>query len=203
MFRFGKKSSAEDSTLPEMNVAAGVSRALKPTSSAGAKPTADAARADVRDALAAIEAALTVIDQVREIVEEALDLVDTVANVDDAGGRALLAERYDDMRQSIDAALEDADERAAPLIGRTQRQIDVRLADHAHYSVSPTRLAPSPDGLALEPPRDAFDEDDEVGAARTALSRALDILDGAAALYCRDAQYLIARAPLGTTEDAA
>ncbi len=196
-----KKKQDPTEALPAMDVAAGVSRALRPASAA--KPTQDdsAEPSAVREALTAIEAALYAIDRVREIIADAADVAGSAKSAADAGARALLAERYDDVRLSINLALENADERAAPLLGKSQRQIDVRLGGQAHYSVSPRRLDVAAAGLDISPPKEAFASDEEINASLAELDRALTRLDDAAALYCRDAEYLIARAGHALKQD--
>ena len=110
-----------------------------------------------------------------------------------ADGRSLLAESYDELRLSINEALEKIDPRAAVLIGKGQRHIDVMLGGRTKYSVSPMRLDVSEKGLDLPPPADAFATYEEIDTVLDHLDKALGRADRAAASYCRDAQYLIAR----------
>ena len=188
-----RKKVETENDLPEMDVAGGLNRALRMT--AGSGKSADLA-VDVdhlRSALAAIEAALFTLDQARDIIEEAYEVVLSAQDTDDEGGRALLAESYDELRLSIGALAEGVDERAASLIGKAQRQMDVKLGGKAHYSISPFRLDISDRGLDLSPPRDAFSTTAEIEAVLTELDRALGKADRAANGYCRDAQFLINR----------
>lgn len=190
----GMKARDEEDALPQLDVVGGVNRALR-----GSKTMGDATASDkddkhpVRDALGSIEAALYVIDRIRDTLEQACELAISAQDVEDAGGRALLAERYDDLRLSIDRALTDADPRAVMLLGGGQRHLDVHLGGKTRYSVSPMCLDLSEKGLNLSPPREAFAGPDEVEATLEELDRALGRADRAAAAYCRDAQYLIAR----------
>lgn len=192
----GKKGrDGADRELPEMDVAAGVNRALR--GAQGPAAAGHAAKQDqsnpVRDALSAIEAALYAIDRVRDILEQACEVAVSARDVEDAGGRAMLAESYDELRLSIDEALEKIDPRAAVLIGKNHRHLDVALGGKARYSVSPVRLDVSDKGLNLPPPRDAFADIGEIDIVLEQLDKALSRADRAAASYCRDAQYLIAR----------
>ncbi|MBI1364994.1 MAG: hypothetical protein GC153_03450 [Alphaproteobacteria bacterium] len=188
----GRKASDDADAMPEIDVAAGLSRILKSTP---APPeNQDAVSIDpIREALASIEAALYSIDTVRDIIEQAYEVALSAQEVQDAGGRALLAESYDELRLSINKTIDGLDERAASLIGKTQRNLDVKLGGKAHYSVSPTRLDVSARGLNLEPPRDAFATFEEITEVLGQLDSALKKADRAAAGYCRDAQFLIAR----------
>lgn len=189
----GKKAAADEDVLPELNVAAGVDRALKRTHIPEKKTDDKDPQNDVRDALGAIEAALYAIDRLRDTLEQACEVVLSAKDIDDPGGRALLAERYDELRLSVDSALNNVDPRAAVLIGTGQRHFDVSLGGKARYSISPARLDTSERGLCLTPPGEAFATDEEIDRILRELDTALNRADRAGAAYCRDAQYLIAR----------
>jgi hypothetical protein len=186
---------AEEQELPAMDVAAGLDRALRRTGGAGApskKPEPQGGN-NIREALAAIESALYSIDRVRDIIEQAYEVALSAHEAEEAGARALLAESFDELRLSINAAVDAVDDRAATLIGKNQRQIDVKLGGKAHYSVSPSRLDTSSKGLNVNPPTDAFSTYDEISASLDELDAALRKADRAAAAYCRDAQFLIGK----------
>jgi signal transduction histidine kinase len=186
------RRDVEAEHLPAIDVAAGLNRILRATpavSEAERKTDLD----PIRNALASIEASLYAIDTIRDIIEQAYEVAISAQDVEDAGGRALLAESYDELRLSINRAVDDLDERASALLGRNSRNLDVKLGGKAHYSISPTRLDVSPKGLNLEPPREAFATFDEINLVLSELDGALKKADRAAAGYCRDAQFLIAR----------
>jgi hypothetical protein len=193
---FGFAGAAQEvETLPAMDLAGGLDRALR-RSSAQSKPVeAPSRQADnnIREALVAIESALYSIDRVREIIEQACEITLSAHEADEPGARALLAESFDELRVSINATIEAADDGASTLIGKASRQIDVKLGGKAHYSVSPFRLDASPKGLNITPPRDAFATFDEINNTLDELHAALKKADRAANAYCRDAQFLIAR----------
>lgn len=193
---FGLSSQpAEETELPAMDVAGGLDRALRRTASAGApaKKADDQSSNNIREALSAIESALYTIDRVRDIIEQAYEVTLSAHAVEEAGARALLAESFDELRISINAAIEAVDDRAATLIGKSQRQIDVKLGGKAHYSVSPCRLDASSKGLGINPPSDAFSTFEEINQSLDELDAALKKADRAASAYCRDAQFLIAK----------
>lgn len=189
----GKKSKPEDDAIPEIDIDAGVNRALKKTDLPEEKKPREEPQEAVRDALGAIEGALYAIDRIRDTLEQACEVAISAKDIDDPGGRALLAERYDELRLGINAILEAADPRAAVLIGAAQRHFDVSLGGKARYSISPARLDTTPQGLNLSPPGEAFANDAEIDGVLGELDRALNRADRSAAGYCRDAQYLIAR----------
>lgn len=189
----GRKNAREETgPLPELNVSAGVNRALRSAAESPAAPEAIDEN-HVREALAVIEATLFSIDKIRDIIEQACEVALSAQAVEDAGGRALLAESYDELRLSINATLDSLDERSDTLIGKSQRHQDVKLGGKARYSISPARLDVSEAGLNLPPPRDAFATFEEISTVLEQLDTALKKADRAAAGYCRDAQFLIAR----------
>ncbi len=187
----GKKQDKE-TALPEMDVAGGLNRALRSSAPAADQPGPDQ-NEPVRDALAAIETVLYAIDRVRDILEQACEIAISAKSIEELSGRAMLAESYDELRLSIDASLEKVDPRAVVLIGKNQRHLDVLLGGKTRYSVSPMCLDVSEKGLNLAPPRDAFAAYEEIDDVLDQLDKALSRCDRAAASYCRDAQYLIAR----------
>lgn len=193
---FGLNSpQAEETELPAMDVAGGLDRALRRTAGASAPATKadDLSSNNIREALGSIESALYTIDRIRDIIEQAYEVALSAHEVDEAGARALFAESFDELRISINATVEAVDDRAATLIGKTQRQIDVKLGGKAHYSVSPCRLDASSKGLAINPPSDAFSTFEEINQSLDELDAALKKADRAASAYCRDAQFLIAK----------
>ena len=188
-----RKKMEPENELPEMDIEGGVNRAMR-MAGVAPKPAGEAFEADhLRHALAAIEAALFAIDQTRDIIEEAYEVVLSAQETDDDGGRALLAESYDELRLSIASLVDNLDDRAASLIGKGHRQMDVKLGGKAHYSISSFRLDVSDRGLDLSPPRDAFSTTEEIEAVLAELDNALAKADRAANSYCRDAQFLINR----------
>lgn len=189
----GRNGASDDSALPEVDIAAGLSRALRNGKTEAPAHSNEPEENPVRDALTAIEAALYAIDRVRDVLEQACEVTISAKDVEEIGGRALLAESYDELRLSINEALEKIDPRAATLIGKNQHHIDVMLGGRTKYSVSPIRLDVSEHGLDLAPPVDAFATYDEIDNVLSQLDKALGRADSAAASYCRDAQYLIAR----------
>lgn len=191
----GKKAGSEtDDDLPEIDVVGGLNRALRSAASTTAEQPAEKKKTNpAHDALAAIEAALYAIDRIRDSLEQACEVALSAKDVEDVGGRALLAERFDEWRLSIDSIIENVDPRASLLIGKNQRHLDVTLGGKTRYSISPVRLDTGEKGLNLSPPRDAFATFEEIDATLEELDNALGRADRAAAGYCRDAQYLIAR----------
>lgn len=192
--RSGEKQNPDES-LPAMDIEGGLGRALRLASNAPVPHREDQSshHDNVREALTSIEGALFTIDRVRDYIEQAYEVALSAQEVEDVGGRALLAESYDELRLSINAAIDAVEDRAATLVGKSQRQVDVRLGGKAHYSISPVRLDISARGLNINPPREAFATFEEITTALEELDSALKKADRAAAGYCRDAQFLMQR----------
>lgn len=189
-----KETPAADESLPQVDVQAGLNRALKSSTAQTAQGASEADDAEhVREALGAIEAVLYAVDRIRDILEQACEVALSAKSVEEVGGRALLAESYDELRLSINEALEKIDPRAQQLIGKAPRHLDVVLAGKTRYSVSAMRLDIGEKGLYLTPPRDAFATYDEIDETLEQLDKALARADRAAGNFCRDAQYLIVR----------
>lgn len=198
----GRRDEPEElDPLPEVNVVAGLNRALRNTGNSESKQERLKREDPVRNALATIEAALYAIDKIRDNLEQACEIAISAKLNEDVGGRALLAERFDDIRLQINDIAENADPRAIQLIGKANRHLDVSLGGKARYSVSAMRLDTSERGLNLTPPRQAFEADEEIETTLEQLDNALMRADRAAANYCRDAQYLIARMKGDLAED--
>lgn len=189
--RWFRRNKQNDELGAQINISGGLSRVLKANAAAQSSHIEDDHQ--IRNALAAIEAALYVIDQIRDIIDQAYDVALSAQDANDAGARALRAESYDELRLSINQTLDNLDHNADLLLGKSHRQVDISLEGKARYSVSPIRLDASAKGLNLSPPREAFSSFEEITKTLGELDSALRKTDRAAADYCRDAQYLIAR----------
>ncbi len=190
----GLKGAEDETPLPTMDVAGGLSRALKRAEdNVGADEEILAGQRSLQEALSAIEGALRLIDKIRDMIDYAYESAMSALEVDEAGGRALIAESYDDKRLEINELVAAADENTAHLIGKKARQIDVKIDGAAHYSISAIRLDVAEKGLNLNPPHDAFESDEEVNRTLDEIGLAVERLDRAAAIYGRDTEYLLAR----------
>ena len=150
----------------------------------------------------ACEAALAVLTDAQECLEnasssvrEAAGHVIEAAGADDAG-RALLAERYDDARRSVDNALETATEGALSLLSPGAERLSVHLTG-AVYAVAPFPLSTDEYGLDLPPPEHGFVSHAEVADTLRRVEIALERIGRAQAVYEQDAAFLRARAARG------
>ncbi|MEM1396581.1 MAG: hypothetical protein AAF742_05535 [Pseudomonadota bacterium] len=199
---FGRRADERGDTLPEMDVGAGVDRALRLADRAQKIGSGTKKGHAIRDALSSIEGALAMIDTVRDTIEQAYEVALSARDAEDAAARSLLAESYDELRFELSRLSEDANENAGQLIGKEQKQIDVRLGGQALYSVSAVRLDTSAKGLSLSPPRGAFETDEEIDQTLEELDRAIQKADRCAVAFCQDARFLIARLQLADGQPA-
>ncbi len=151
------------------------------------------ARDDIGFALQAIEATLYALDDIRARIEEACEVALAAREAEDEAGRALLAERYDDLRLQIEPLAEGAEYEGVNLLGRRATSLDDECGGRARYCVFAARLNLGEKSLHLPPPRDAFGPLEEVDAIIDRLDRALSRMDRIEEIYCRDAQALSLR----------
>lgn len=152
-----------------------------------------------RDGLAKIEEALVAIDAIRAALDEAADLIDEAVVSPDAARRALLAERYDDLRSAINEASGAMDPERGQLTAHPKARLEVALdwQGRARHVVRGADLSSGATGLDLPPPLEAFEPDEEVEAARAALAQAHGRLDRAASIFLDDAAALAAASGAG------
>lgn len=188
-FRSLSKTAQDDL---EETIAHGVNRAVK-AAYRGATGRTDARAENLKFALHAIEAALFALDDIRALIEEACEMALAAADVNDEAERALFADRYDEIRLSIDPIANDAEFEGVNLLGDKAKPLDVDLDGRANYSVTAAQMTSSNKGLNLPPPEQAFAEADEIQKIIEHLDRALTRVDRASEIYCRDAEVLSLR----------
>ncbi|MEE9330188.1 MAG: hypothetical protein V3V30_08635 [Parvularculaceae bacterium] len=145
------------------------------------------------DALSAIEATFFVIDEIRDNLIEASELVLSAMTAKDVASRSIFAERYDELRQSITKLVEQADPEAAKLLGQQAKGVNVSLEGSARYSLSPVDLTISETGLDLPPPAQGLSTNTEIALILEKLDEALAKLGRISNFYMRDAKFLMAR----------
>ncbi len=183
-----------ENNVPEINLNAGLSRALK-TPKINKKSAEDEANNQHAgtQALVAIEAVLYVMDRTREIISQCVEIAQSAKNTKEPGARALLAESYDELRLSIEEIANETDENGDLLIGPNAKNLEIEMTGRARYSVASFRLDCTPNGLNLPPPLNAFAEDEEIDNTLLQLQKVQDRVDRATAGYCRDAKFLMSR----------
>lgn len=140
----------------------------------------------IATALSTIETAVLAIDVVNDHLREASGLIFEAARTDNMGRRALLAGRYDDVRSEIDATVGAATHNRVNLIngrliGGQAAAFEVALDDEgrAGIAIGIVNLTTGARGLALSPPRTAFEKQEEIdlilGEIELARSRIAEI----------------------------
>ena len=158
----------------------------------GAHPAAHAIRA----ALGAIEDALIAVDAIRAALDEAAELAADALASKDEGRRAILAERYDDLRQAINESCGATTREADCLTAHVKARIEVSLdpKGRARHVVRGCDLSTGAQGLDLPPPLEAFATDEEIAGVTAAVALAFQRLDRAAQIFLDDAGALTAAA---------
>lgn len=195
----GKKNSRSQAATAVKNsdplsadISSSLTRALNnPLKTKSRTPDQDTQ--DLRQTLRAIEASFYLIDQIRDVIVEACHLVLRANAIDDLAGRALLAEQYDELRQSVQRLLDSAEEDAATLLAPDATGIVAKLNSVSSYTIFPARVDLAEGGLALPPPTEGFSETSEIADILGRLDSALDRLDSVSACYMKDAQYLMSK----------
>jgi hypothetical protein len=156
--------------------------------------------------LAALEAALGVIDTIQALVREAEELIGS-AREGDLGRRALLAERYDDIRLELDRIIRESGEGETPLIGQNAKGISIAVGTgRKAVAIRPINLETGEEGIDLPPPESAFEENDELDLIERKLLAFSGRIARAAEVFVADAALLsnsIVTSPAQTEEPAA
>lgn len=148
-----------------------------------------------QDALRIIEEAQIVLSEASRSVRKAAAHVIDAASADDAE-RALLAEKYDDARRQVEAAMGAAPEGAASLLRHDAERLSVHLTG-AVYAIAPFPLTTDEFGLDLPPPQHGFVSHAEVADTLRRVEIALERIGRAKAIYDEDAAFLRRRAARG------
>ncbi|MEM1193035.1 MAG: hypothetical protein AAGH42_06535 [Pseudomonadota bacterium] len=190
---FFKRKTVDEPVVAPETLAVGLSRALR-TANMPRKAQEDAVQdtEHVRHALIVIEAILYAMDQARETITQCSEIIESAKLTEDLGGRAMLAENYDDLRLSLDKLAETDDEVVAELISAPGATLDLALTGRARYSIAGFCLGTDDHALNLPPPLTAFAADDEIEHTQLALDHAAGRVTRATASYCRDAKFLMA-----------
>ena len=165
-----------------------VERALRGTSRSSGSLSAAELGQKIATSLSTVETAVLAIDAVSDLLREAADLAADAARSDDLGRRALLAGRYDDLRSEIDAIVGAASHNRVNLIAgrRSPRhpasfEIALDAEGRRGIAVPIFNLTTGAEGLAISPPRSAFELDDEIDMILCEIDRAREMTDTAAA----------------------
>jgi hypothetical protein len=188
---------------PHATAHRGLARLMAHTQAQQGHRAAEALNA-VGGPLAALETALGVIDSVQSLIREAEELIAS-ARESDVGRRALLAERYDEIRLELERIIRETSESEVPLIGQGAKGIRVPVGNGKKLvAIRPINLETGPEGgLDLPPPETAFEENDELDAIERKLLATSGRIARAAEVFVADAALLSSSVLGGSQPEAA
>lgn len=143
-------------------------------------------------AVAAVEGTLVAIDSINEYLMEALELTTEALKTSDPAKRALIADRYEELRSSIDTVAAGASFQGVNLIDSGRDALEIRLpaAGEPRHAISHITLVAGERGLSIKSPAELFASEDEIDAARQTLIAARLRLDRATDTFLNQASML-------------
>ena len=183
-----------------VDIRSGIDRALRHTRKAAITPkTVEEAAAR---AVAAVEGTLVAIDSITDYIKEALDLTASALATPDTTKRAMIADRYEELRTRIDTVAAGASFEGVNLIDSGRESIEIKLpaAGEPRHSIGHITLVAGERGLSLKAPSELFISNDEIEVARHTLFAARERLGRAADTFLNQASVLAPH--LGLAVDA-
>ena len=194
LFAFLRRKTIAQEDLPRGDINATMSRALRSQNYISTRQEyLKKDQKKTHEALAAIEAAIYVLDRASDIIDQSIEVTISATLAKEPGARAMLAESYDELRLSIDAISPDAEDKCHRLLGTQSGNMEIEMPGRARYCVAGFRLDTSEAGLNLKPPVDAFSDPIEIDDTLQHLKTAKAKVARISAAYCRDAQFLMSR----------
>lgn len=152
--------------------------------------------APAAQAIETLEAAVLSLDAIRALLDQAGELVAAARDPEAHDGtRALLAERYDELREDIDRVALTAYAGRTNLLDGLDAELNVPLdtTGRSRVAVHAADATCGEAGLALPPPRDAFARPGERDAIAAAIEAARNQASALAQRFETDAALLAAR----------
>ena len=185
----GNKEEPIEAPIDPVDIRSGIDRALRQVRkiTAPASVTEAAARA-----VSTVEGTLVAIDSIHSYLSEALDLTAEALAHPDETKRAMIADRYEELRSRIDTVAAGATFEGVNLIDGARSAIEVTLPDggQPRHAIGHITLVAGERGLALKAPSELFATNDEIEAARLSLFAARQRLDRAAETFLNQASVL-------------
>ncbi|MGV6801587.1 MAG: hypothetical protein ACWA5L_06675 [bacterium] len=188
IFQRGKKNNDQ-----EIDLSSPLARATHNPLKVDDKDQPTVPPADVIAALGAIEATFSVIEKIRAELIAASHLVLEAQKDPDIASRALLADQYDEKRQSIVSIASNVTDEAARLTSPEAKPIVISLSDHTDYTIDVVNLDIGEEGLNLPPPTNGFATNNELASILGFLDTAMGEIDEYSEDYMRDARFLMTR----------
>ena len=182
-----REAAPVDAPVDPVDIRSGIDRALRQSRRTSGAPTTfteTAARA-----VAAVEGTLVAIDSIHFYLSEALDLTAEALAHPDATKRAMIADRYEELRQHIDTVAAGATFEGVNLIDGARATIELIMPDggHPRHAIGHITLVAGERGLSLKAPSEQFASDDEIDASRLTLIAARQRLERAAETFLNQA----------------
>jgi flagellin-like hook-associated protein FlgL len=182
-----REEAPVDAPVDPVDIRSGIDRALRQSRRTSAQPASFAESA--ARAVAAVEGTLVAIDSISSYLNEALDLTAEALAHPDATKRAMIADRYEELRQHIDTVAAGATFEGVNLIDSARAAIELVLPDggQPRHAIGHVTLVAGERGLSLKSPSEHFASNDEIEAARLTLMAARQRLDRAAETFLNQA----------------
>lgn len=173
-----------------VDIRSGIDRALRQSRRLPSTPSTleeSAARA-----VASVEGTLVAIDSIHDYLKEALDLITSAQAAPDVTKRAMIADRYEELRTRIDTVAAGATFEGVNLIDNGRQAIEIKLpaAGEPRHSIGHITLVAGERGLSLKAPSELFSSNDEVEVTRHSLLAARERLNRAAETFLNQASVL-------------
>ena len=185
----GKEAPVEAPVEP-VDIRSGIDRALR-QARRGAFTSGSLAETAAR-AISTVEGTLVAIDSIDTYLSEALELTADALTDADATKRAMIADRYEELRSRIDTVAAGATFEGINLIDAARGAIEVTLPEggQPRHAIGHITLVAGERGLSLKAPSELFASNDEIEAARMSLFAARQRLDRAAETFLNQASIL-------------
>jgi hypothetical protein len=184
------KEEPVDAPIDPVDIRSGIDRALRQVRRAGLTPTS-VVEASAR-AVSTVEGTLVAIDTIHSYLSEALELTAEALSHPDETKRAMIADRYEELRSRIDTVAAGATFEGVNLIDAARGSIEVTIPEggHPRHAIGHITLVAGERGLSLKSPSELFASNDEIEAARLSLFAARQRLDRAAETFLNQASLL-------------
>jgi hypothetical protein len=142
-------------------------------------------RANMARAISVVEASMLGLCHIEELINECLSLCNSARETDDKSKRALLAERYADIIDELNAIAESTGHGGHHLIGGNSRTFEVDLGEQARFKLKlpHINLTAGPRGLALPKPARAFESAASLAQFDRHLALVKDRLERSASIF--------------------
>lgn len=185
-----KEEPVMEAPVEPVDIRSGIDRALRQTRR-GSYSVVTLAEQAAR-AVSTVEGTLVAIDSIHSYLSEALDLTAEALAHPDETKRAMIADRYEELRSRIDTVAAGATFEGVNLIDGARKTIEFTIPEggHPRHAIGHITLIAGERGLSLKSPSELFATNDEIEAARLSLFAARQRLDRAAETFLNQASLL-------------